>query len=226
MDDQQITDEMEPVFNALREHRGECPETDRLIGIDDLDEAERTELLLHLEVCPTCAAVVRPEEEDFDDLSWQRTARLLDARPKPWLESGQPTLGRRFRRPLLIAATLVIALAAATLWRQSEVGPEIPDNVSSQRGSSIQAVAPAGTIAKPVVFRWQTVLPLDLDYRVELEVDGKVLWHGETTKTSLEPPARLVEDLDRGRVYRWRVLGVDHETVIAESGWVEFTLAP
>lgn len=226
MDETRFPDEMRPVLDAMRKDRGACPQADRLIAFDDLDEAERDDILRHTDVCPTCAAVVRPEESDLDDLSWQRAADRLDARPKPWLENEVPTGRRSLRRPLLIAATLVIALAAATLWRQTSIGPGIPDRVSSQRGASIQAVEPSGSIASVGAFRWRTVLPIDLVYRVELETGGTTIWSAETTENELDPPSRIVGELDTGRIYRWRVLGFDREVVIAESDWTEFTLTP
>jgi hypothetical protein len=226
MNEQRFLDHHGAVLAALRLHRGECPDMDRLLAAipDDLDGDHDPAVADHLELCPTCAAVVDPVEIAVDDVTWSKAARRLDSRRKPWLSAERSAASREFRRPLLIAATLIIVFAAATIWRQfqPDLGP--PPDVSTQRGPSIQAIEPSGSIDGLAMFRWRTVIPLDLEYRVELARDQSVLWHAVTGEKFLEAPADLVGRIEPGRPYRWRVLGIDHEAVVAESGWVVFTV--
>lgn len=219
---------MGPILEALRDERGACPEIDVLLRADPetLGEDDHRVIARHLDLCPICAAIFSPAETEVDDLTWRRTAQGLDQRSKPWRATERGARGSRFRRPLLIAATLVIALGAATIWRQTQIEPEMTGPISSQRGPSIQAVAPVGSLDQLTAFSWRTILPLELDYRLELESDGALLWHADTNLSSLDPPADLVAGLERGRSYRWRVLGQDQGNVVAESNWVEFTLVP
>lgn len=228
MDEQRFSDEMGPVLDALRDERGTCSEIEEMLRADPgtLDRDDRLIIARHLEFCPKCAAKTEPVETDVDDLSWRRVSQGLDRRPRPWLATDRGARGGRFRRPVLIAATLVIALAAATIWRQSQPDPDLQGSISNQRGASIQTMDPSGPIDRLTEFSWRTVLPIELTFKIELSSGDTLLWQGETTRDSLAPPTSVTTGLEPGKRYRWRVLGLDQSRVIAESTWTEFELEP
>ena len=75
------------------------------------------------------------------------------------------------------------------------------------------AVVPAG----PIVFVWRAQAGEPL-YRVSLgEADGRELWSGETTDTTLPVPAGVA--LERGRTYYWTVdaLGADGRSLTSRA---------
>lgn len=219
---------MKPILDALGDDRGECSEIEGMLRAEPgtLSGNDRLRIARHLELCPRCADSAAPVEPDVDDLSWRRVSQGLDRRPRPWLATDRGARGGRFRRPVLIAATLVIALAAATIWRQSQPDPDLQGSISNQRGTSIQTMDPSGSIDRLTEFRWRTVLPIELTYKIELSSGDTLLWQGETTRNSLTPPTAITTGLESGKRYRWRVLGLDQNRVIAKSIWTEFELEP
>ena len=228
MDNRTFDREFETILVALGEHRGDCTDLDRLIDVDptELPEDQRVELERHLELCPTCSAILLPEPyDDVDDITWRRVERSMDQRDKPWLGAGGRSATTSRRQLLAVAASLLVALGGFGLWQQLKRPSDTPPSISITRGSTIQLLEPIGVVDAVQVMRWRTALPLDLTYRAEVRRGEDLVWQGETAATSLSVPADLLGALEVGIVYRWRIVGLDdEESVIAESGWTDFEL--
>ena len=105
-------------------------------------------------------------------------------------------------------------------------GPVDQPGVSTTRGTSIQLLEPVGAVNALHTLSWRTAFPFEMRYRVEIELGDDTLWQIETAATSLPAPPELLDMLEAGGQYRWRVLGFDDEAALAASDWATFSLAP
>lgn len=234
-DERELEREHAPLFAVLAARRGDCPQLERLIDedLEALPEVRRLEIEEHLELCPTCARIVEQvEPREVDDLQWRRIEGRLDRRHKPWLElepalAGRPS-GRRLRPLLAIAAALLVGLGAIAVWLQSRPAGPVGNRdgstreVSPVRGAAIQILEPVGRVTSVERFSWRIALPLDLRYRVEIRDGDRLVTEIETVESSLDLDEGQKQALETGRIYRWRVVGLDADgRVLAASDWVE-----
>jgi hypothetical protein len=218
---------------AMRAERRLCPASEHLLALADgrLGAEEREHLVVHVGVCSDCSELLeraRALPGAVDDLTWQRAARGLDQRDRPWLgaaaaSSAGPERGSA-RRAWLVAAAVVAAIGAgAGFWLTRPPSPP----VSEVRGAALHAITPAGRIDALEAFEWSSVVPGALPFRVEVEVDGRNVWRGDAAPgaTELPAPPELTSRLAAGGSARWRVVGLSSSgTVVAESGWTPFEL--
>lgn len=234
MDDQRFHETFGERLAGLRAHRGACPEPELLLALVEqtVDDRQLAELGSHVALCPRCARAVELIESEpaidalgdtGDELDWRRSASRLDRRAQPWRQ--RPPVAR----PLLVmAASVLVALGAAWWWLAAGPGDE---HVATVRGSEIQLERPlrvAPPPDRPLVFEWSTVLPLDLDYRLEVEHEGETLWIATATGEGWYAPTPEQRDLlAPGRTYRWRVTGIEPGGgAVLVSDWADLTMPP
>ncbi len=154
-----------------------------------LPASDRTGLETHLGGCEYCRARLG------------LAARALETAPRPRAQ---------LRRPLIVAA---LAASIAGVFLLSRSSP--PVTPSEVRGAEQEVTQPAvrvvgplrGATVNPATLRfiWSTLEPNAL-YQVTLSAkDGKMLWTARTADTVAAPPDNVLQQLQRGQQYFWRV---------------------
>jgi hypothetical protein len=187
--------------------------------------ADRRAIELHLAACVACSDLVARAQAAcpaVDDLTWERTARRLDRRRRPWACAERRATGWSPR----LAVAAILALAAGLAWRLAGKPAEL---VSAVRGTAgIQALAPAAEVESAeaiTVFEWVPTLPAATLYRLEIEAGGETLWRETTRESHLLPRPELPAILAAWGEVRWRVVGLGPSGAIAlESPWAPLRL--
>jgi hypothetical protein len=196
------------------------------------DSAERRAIEEHVSSCPRCrteaellhsfeSGVIREDEQEAvasiaGRLSAPpRNARVTEMKPKGW-----PANRRWLVAALAVAAGIVLAINVDWRRRGNEpgTGPDV------YRSATLQAVAPAGTLAAmPQEFRWSET-PGAARYKLTVEeVDRTVVFETITNRTSEPVPAPVRNLMKPGKTLQWRVTAEDsHGATIAESGVQRF----
>jgi hypothetical protein len=228
MNQDEFEREQSRAFEALKEARGRCPETDVLVRFseNDLDGEEQARLNAHLSLCGLCLELVqrlRQEDPAISEHQWRRIEKNLDRRTVPWrTPSSRWSSWIGFGIPAAAAAGLVLA---AGLWlsdnREPALGP-----VSPTRGDFIQLQEPSGRVGRVEAFRWNQQ-PAAAGFRLEIQEGEKRIWEDATTPPFYNTPEGLRALLRARTVFRWRVQAVDSAgRVLGESGWMEFEISP
>jgi hypothetical protein len=170
----------ELMSNASRPAREHCPPVEALSAVVNRegDEARRLEVLDHVMSCPACKA-------DFEIL------RATDA--------GVPRPARR-TVPLVLAASVILALAGGLVWTNWRRGEEI-----TRSDTPVMLASPVGEIdpSTPLRLAWRPV-PHAASYHPEiLQNDATVAWSATTTDTAITVPDAL--RLETGVSYSWWV---------------------
>lgn len=214
----------------------ECPSVEVFHDAAEgrLTEAELTNIRAHAGTCPACATELELAREFAEsgpddsrqDLDYVMT-RLDTVRP--WASGPITTMRRqaRWRTPLALAASVLIAIGA---WRFMDFAPSLPDapDTDVMRGTSVDAVAPLGDVADaPENLEWLSVDFAD-HYQVSIRaVDDSLLWQAEFGK----PPAAIPDDvqitLHPGVTYYWEVTARgDAGELLARSTRTQFRVLP
>jgi hypothetical protein len=226
------------VLAEMRAQRRLCPAAEHLVALVEgkLGAAEREQAMSHVAVCADCAELLErtgAPPEEIDDVTWQRVARRLDERDKPWRDVAADLGGRSVTEPrraparagwLAAAAAVVAVLGAGAGWLLTRPSSR---PASETRGAALHAVAPTGRVRALDAFEWSSTVPVGLRFRVEVERGGQRIWQGEVDPpaTRLVAPPELVARLASGGAARWRVVGLSPSgTVVAESAWIELEL--
>lgn len=219
----------ESEFAAVLEGLGNpgkgCPATDRLIAWrqGELDAGLASGVAAHVSNCSACAELVSLMDSapaDVDELTWKRARRNLDRRLRPWQQ-------RRWRDPMqwgLVAVGLAVVAVIGVMMQtpESEMVPEVMPT-ATRSAAAIMVTAPAVDTTQ-AVFRWQAS-PVHHAYVVELDLGDAGLKSVEVKRPPLRADAELLDMLEPGSTYQWRVLAVDPSGGrLAESGWTEFRL--
>ncbi len=189
----------------------ECPPLEELAELAAGRLAGRGRLREHTRRCAHCAGELA----------------LLEA----W-EEEPPVPGRRSRPALaLLAAGVVLAVCAGTLYQLRTPTPALPDRLSAAetlRSNTILAAGPEGDLdAAPAKLQWEAVASA-ARYRVTLmEVDRTVLWQAESQDTSVVLPAAVRALCLPAKTLLWRVHAVDASgRALADSEVARFRVRP
>lgn len=174
--------------------------------------AERERILGHLAECDECGTLygdvidtepVRPgTAPDFPELV-PRGYRAYRA--------GHHHFGFRWPSPRVLAAcgaAAAILLAVIVPAIREPATPADPVD-GAIRGTSLQPLAPIGTVDPPVRFRWAS--PVEAArYAVEIRDERRELLLVLSTETeSVDLPRDELARLTRGRTYSWEVVAID-----------------
>jgi hypothetical protein len=167
-------------LGALKKQRGPCPTAETLVAYEALPASERQHRPehAHIQICSRCQLLL-----------------LHMAEPQP------ATSTLRWMLPLAAAAVLAVGLSLVD-WRTDPVAP-----VDTVRGSEIQAIAPAGTVAGVSAFSWQSPIRSDR-YRVTVRRGADQVWQAVSPTTRIMPPPAI---FDQGVEYTWQVEALDRE---------------
>lgn len=220
-DDAKFDDDFGAVLREADPAAGPCPDSAMLIAwhAGELDDGRSATVGRHVTGCAECSALAEKlgrEPAPVDDMVWARASRSLDQRRWPW----RNRRGLSPSRLGLIAAGIAV-LAVALLWLQPSSPPEI---FPATRGTApLTVLAPSGAVSQ-LEFRWQPV-PIHHAYVIEITRDGNQIAAIETWRPPLPADAELLDRLETGTPYRWRVRAVDASgETLAASDWTEFQL--
>jgi hypothetical protein len=184
--------------------------------------AGRERVIEHLAACDDCGA---------------RYAEMIRSEPAPagtafaaeaFVERGARVWGdvNRGSRPWpwVAAALTAAAVLAFLVVARPAPAPRAPA-AAVVRGSSLDAIAPAGETRPPIAFRWSS--PVDAaSYRVVVaDADGRIVYTGTAAAETLEAPADLTPRLAPGATFSWHVEALDADGApLARSPAVRFQL--
>ncbi|HEX9164166.1 MAG TPA: hypothetical protein VF980_20860 [Thermoanaerobaculia bacterium] len=212
----------------------ECPSIERLAG--ELNAQERE----HVAHCARCEAEVALWNEFRDGaitieeapvvrwVSDEIRRRVEPARTVP--TNVVPLASRRpvFRpRMLAAAAMLIIAITIGYVVQNHEPSVNVPFNTNVYRSSSIAVTTPVGDVAAaPKELQWKEVAGAT-SYGVTVsEVDGTVLWQGETRDSRIQLPSSVSSQFVPAKTILWEVTARRGASVLAQSGQQKFRVAP
>jgi hypothetical protein len=178
----------------------------------------------HLSGCPHCQAELAmlksfessvPSKNEGAAAAWI-AAQLERKQNSSSAKAGVPRpFWRNFFRVPYLAGALALVLAAGlgiSLY-VSDREPRSPLNnpgTEIMRSGSVRLTSPSGDLARPAQeFHWEAY-PGAKKYRVEvLEVDGNVLWSGQSDQTSIATPPELQAKMLPGKTLQWKVTALD-----------------
>lgn len=185
MEEHPLTPAAHDALAALKQQRGPCPPAETLVAYEALRAPER-ELRPehpHIQICSRCQLVLLHMAEPQAASALQRVGG--------WM------------LPLAAVAVLAVGLSLVD-WRS---GGTPADTV---RGSEIQAIAPAGTVAEVGAFSWQSPISSDR-YRITVRRGADQVWQAVSGTTRIMPPPAILE---KGVEYTWQVEALDREGVV------------
>ena len=190
------------------------PECIDIARLDALTDADRK----HLETCVRCQTELALFEEMMGEATspasqWiaGRLGKTAGQRP-----AERPAGGRRSIYAIAAALAVVIGLGA---WMQMREPAIDTTTTSTYRSARVELVTPIGDLAHaPNELRWTSV-PNASRYRVRiLEVDGTVVWSGETTaETRVALPPAVIAQFRPGKTLHWEVQAFRGNEVLASS---------
>lgn len=174
--------------------------------------AERERVIGHLAECDRC---VQLYASVVDELPGAGSPRVAPAEAIPlgrrlYRGPAAPRRGRPAWRPAyLLAGGLAAVLIAVVVLVPSMREPSALPDTAGVRGTRVQLLEPAGTVAAPFVFRWASPLAAPR-FRLDIDDADGVRVHSET----VDGDARGVTDasalgLVSGVEYRWQVVALD-----------------
>lgn len=228
-----------PLRDAVRDAYaadGSCPAPDVFLDAVEgrLPESRLAEVATHAQTCPACSAELQLAREfveaapdaDPEDLEYV-TARLDSVRPwGPTPVTAARSL-QRWRIPLALAASVMVAVGALRLVDVAPELPTVPDN-DIMRGAYVDAVAPQGDITDlPDTLEWLTIESAD-HYQVTLRtVDDTVLWQAEFHQPPATVPHDIRQKLHQAVTYNWEVTARDAaDRPLARSTPMIFRILP
>ena len=202
------------------------PECIDIARFDALTDADRA----HLETCVRC----QTELALFREMMSEETSpasQWIAGRLTMWSAEAAPPLSDRANRKvealpphskrrsafLALAAALAIVIGLGT-WMQMREPSIDTTTTGTYRSARVELVTPAGDLTHaPNELRWTNV-PKASRYRVRiLEVDGTVVWSGETTGTHVALPPDVIAQFKPGKSLRWEVQAFRGTEMLASS---------
>lgn len=220
-DDSRFESEFGAVLRQLKPAEDACPDSETLISwhADELTGNEAAHVSEHVKACSQCsmlAAKLEQAPQAVDDLRWARARRWLDSRKWPWQSRRAWNSTRLGMLAAGIAAVVIVGM-----WLLPSPAPDI---APMTRGATpLTVMDPSGAVER-LEFRWQA-LPIHHAYVVEIAEDEQLVASVETFRPPLQADAGLLEILEPGTPYHWRVRAVDASgETLAESAWTDFQL--
>jgi len=190
-------------------------------------KASHPDVQRHLDSCAHCRTelamlrefeMAEPRADELASVEWieSELARRAVAAPatpvsaweriRAW--AGKLRLPQR-RGPLSIAFASLFLVIAAGWYLRHDGGPQrlpAPGNEVLRSGRAV-GISPLGQVDRPPSeFRWEAV-PGAATYQVRLmEVDGTVIWSGDSSGTNIGLGPQIRGRLTPGRAFQWSVL--------------------
>jgi hypothetical protein len=186
----------------------------------------RDRIVAHLAECDECGALYG-EVIDADPAPLDAAA-ARDASPRGYSAYRRPRriFGVDWRVLAVSGAAAVLLLVAIVPALLGPSGRFEPDG-GGIRGTSLQPLAPIGTVAPPVQFRWAS--PVNAArYVVEVREEGveQILFTVTSDTESVALPREQLGRLTPGRAYSWVVVAVDRTgTEIMRAAPREFVVS-
>lgn len=177
----------------------------------------------HMAGCPHCQAelaMLRSFEASVQRNGDQAAVQGIADHLRRSQGVHQTPAGVGFWRPILtvqhlagVAALMLIGLGISLYVsnRQERPSLRIPSSESqAMRSGDIRLAGPSGDLDQlPLSFHWDA-FPLAKNYSVEiLEVDGTVLWRGETTENVLIANSEIRAKMRPAKTLLWKVTALD-----------------
>jgi hypothetical protein len=197
-----------------------------LEALERLAEGDSSDLKnsQHVAGCPHCQAELAmlksfnsslPSAKDEKAVEWV-VAQLQGAKNVPSSSPRVPFWRALLRMPNLAMAaalTLAIGLGLSLYVSNRQERPVLhvtPTEIQNMRSGDIRLTDPSGELDRtPENFRW-TALPQAKSYSVQLlEVDGTVLWSGQTEDNVLIASPELKSKIRPGKQLLWTVTALD-----------------
>lgn len=180
MTEDDLTPAAHDALGALKNQRGPCPPAETLVAYEALaaPERERRPEHAHVQICSRCQLLL-----------------LHMAEPQPAASM------IRWVLPLAAVAVLAVGLSLVD-WRSEGRTP-----ADTVRGSDIQAIAPAGTVAAVSAFSWLSPIRSDR-YRITVRRGADQVWQAISGTTRIIPPPAIFE---KGVEYTWQIEAIDRE---------------
>jgi len=178
----------------------------------------------HLSGCAHCQAELAmlksfasslPAENDQAAVDWI-AAQLRRAQDIPASSVPIPFWHGLLRVPNLAGAAafmLIVGLGFSLYVSSRQERPLLhgkPSETQNMRSGDIRLAAPSGDLDRtPKDFRWEA-LPLAKSYSIQLlEVDGSVLWSGQSAENILIASPELKAKMRPGKTFFWKVTALD-----------------
>jgi len=198
-----------------------------------LGEAESAAFEDHYFNCPPCfqetfarnelvdvirdrGAILFPAEAEprpvRRETAWDRWKSILT--PRPWAA-------------VAAAAALILVVFVGVIPRSTPVGAGFsPIDDATVRGASVEAVSPAGVLARaPESFSWKGVAGA-AEYAVTLFRGADIVWTAASADIRIAPPEQVRAGLESGTAYVWQVKAYSAQgTLLASSARTAFTIA-
>jgi len=177
----------------------------------------------HMAGCPHCQAelaMLRSFEASVPRNDVQAAVQGIADHLRRGQGVHQTPAGVGFWRPLLtvphlagVAALMLIGLGISLYVSNRQERPSLriePSGSQSMRSGDIRLAGPSGDLDQPPEsFHWDA-FPLAKNYSVQiLEVDGAVLWRGETTENVLIANSEVKAKMRPGKTLLWKVTAMD-----------------
>lgn len=173
--------------------------------------ADRERILSHLAACDECGALYGAVI-DAEPVGRDTAPSFPELRPRGYRahRTGNRRVGFRWPSPPVLAAcaaAAVILIAFIVPAVRESARPVDPVD-SAVRGTSLQPLAPIGTVAPPVRFRWAS--PVEAArYAVEIRDERRELLFVLSTGTeSIDLPPDQLARLTPGHTYFWEVAAI------------------
>lgn len=190
MDEHDLTPAAHEALGALKKQRGPCPSAETLVAYEALSAPEREERPehAHIQICSRCQLVLLHAAEPQPAVQHETWRAVARTRVGGWM---------------LLAAAAVLAVGLSLVdWRSDRGTP-----IDTVRGSAIQVIAPAGTVADVTAFSWQSPIRGDR-YRVTVRRGSDQVWQAVSGTTRIAAPPATFEN---GVEYTWQVEAIDRE---------------
>ncbi len=187
---------------------------------EELDAASRE----HLQTCARCQSELAlfrelDSEQTTDDeaAATQWIAAQLQQRAAE-TANVVPFRAKPLRALYSIAAALMIVVGAGYLIQTREPGLDAIGGSEVYRSTRVELVAPRGELATaPNELQWTPVANATR-YHVELvEVDGTVVWSGDTTAPQASLPQHAIAQFAPGKSLLWNVKAFRGTEMLASS---------
>lgn len=185
----------------------------------------------HLDGCPICKsefALMREFHEAAPQAGEIAAVRAITAQleKRPW-QSTKASWWERWgvRSWAPMAAAAMAAMLVVAVWVGRPDRPAVTSDPDVVRSGAVTLLAPVGELAAwPGQFTWSPVAGA-ARYTVRLlEVDGTVLWTGDSPTNAINVPASVVR---AGRAFDWTVAAYDASGQrISESSRERIRLGP
>jgi hypothetical protein len=199
-----------------------------------LSEAESAAFEEHYFNCPSCFQKTYARNELVDVIQHRGVSifapdyeiRRASPSKAPVWDKVAATLSPRPWAVAVAAAAVLVAVIVGVAPRSS---PALPGFTAvddmTVRGSSVEAIAPAGSLEQaPALLAWKAVSGA-AEYTVSLFRGSNLLWTANASDVRIPLPETLRSELTPGTGYAWQVKAYSVQgTLISSSPRTEFTI--